>query len=677
MKPVDSWLHIPSAENVADILTKGATPSQLGEGSVWQAGPKWLVEDRSLWPVTEVPINKDMLEEIESFKTSDKMLKSMSFSATTNAVDILSKPGQNKSTKEELRRFDLLELFGANDGRFSKLVARFSDLSKLIRVMAYCLRLLLAARSLGGTSLAGRGKEISAMEYNDAWLVLIFLEQSLRLKEADVRKLVPRKVKIKLSTYNWTVEHVLLGGRVSNFPVGYSSENNIPIIPYGPLGRLIMLHYHDKIHRDVDTVVTVARADVWIIKARKLASEWDNRCKICLEKRQKVSKQKMGDLPSCRTEIKPAWTSVCMDLFGPYQIRDDCVKKGPRIYKKVWGVIFTCTLTRGVYLDVALGYDTESVLHPIRRLLAAKGNVRLIISDPGTQLKGANNELVSWRKGWDSDALVRFGAEKGVDWSFVMPDGQHQNGACEILIKLVKGIRKAFLKSLGEQILSLNELNTLNVEISNLVNERPVGVKPNTYVHPEYLSPNSLYLGRCSDRISSGPFSAADAFSDTQRDVGSRFRLVQSITDQYWKNWIKIHFPTLLVEQKWHTSRRNLRVNDIVLLQEDSAFRAEWRLARVTEVYPDRRGNVRNVQVLVKPKQDSTANYKPSKGYELNRHVSRLIVLVPVEEQDVQEDTTEDSSDNAASNEEVLSRTLGSELGGTVNAGCHWSDLGQ
>ena len=89
-----------------------------------------------------------------------------------------------------------------------------------------------------------------------------------------------------------------------------------------------------------------------------------------------------------------------------------------------------------------------------------------------------------------------------------------------------------------------------------------------------------------------------------------------------------------------------MRVNDIVLLQEDSAFRAEWRLARVTEVYPDRRGNVRNVQVQVKPQQDSTVNYKPSKGYELNRHVSRLIVLVPVEEQDVQEDTTEDSSDS-------------------------------
>ena len=45
------------------------------------------------------------------------------------------------------------------------------------------------------------------------------------------------------------------------------------------------------------------------------------------------------------------------------------MKRGPRIYKKVWGVIFTCTLTRGVHLDVAMDYSTESVLHTIRRLI--------------------------------------------------------------------------------------------------------------------------------------------------------------------------------------------------------------------------------------------------------------------------------------------------------------------
>ena len=51
---VDDWLHVPSSENIADILTKGAPPSELGQDSVWQNGPKWLVQERSTWPVTDV-----------------------------------------------------------------------------------------------------------------------------------------------------------------------------------------------------------------------------------------------------------------------------------------------------------------------------------------------------------------------------------------------------------------------------------------------------------------------------------------------------------------------------------------------------------------------------------------------------------------------------------------------
>ena len=57
-------------------------------------------------------------------------------------------------------------------------------------------------------------------------------------------------------------------------------------------------------------------------------------------------------------------------------------------------------------------------------------------------------------------------------------------------------------------------------------------------------------------------------------------------------------------------------------------------MAKVVEVYPDKTGAVRNVQVLVKPNQDGSIKYKPSQGYQLKRHVSKLLVLVPAEEQD-------------------------------------------
>ena len=646
---VNEWLHVPSSQNIADILTKGAPPSDLVEGSIWQNGPSWLLDDVSCWPITDLSSSAHVDSEIAKFHTVDRKLKSALTCSSFGAVDILSLPEEEKSftassnvirsvSRSNIsKQFDLLELLGSNEGRYSKLVARFSDLPKLIRAMAYVMRFALKKKQFGAVSCVGRSKadkEISAKEYNDAWLLLVHLEQKVRLKEDHVKKLVPKKVTVQLASYDLSVVLIVVGGRVSNFPVGFDGMQEVPVVPYGPLARLIMLHYHDKLHRDVDTVVAVARADVWIVKARKLASEWDNRCKLCLIKRQKTASQQMGDLPSSRTVIKPAWTSVNLDLFGPFLIRDDCVKKGPRVFKKVWGVIFACTLTRGVYLDVAVDYSTEAVLHTIRRLMACKGDVRLIISDPGSQLKGACKELSSWRKGWDVSTLKRFGAEKGLDWQFVMSDSQHQNGAVEILVKMVKGVRKSFLKSMGTNILSLNEVMTLMTEVSNLVNERPIGVKPNSNTHPAYLSPNSLFLGRCSEKISSGPFDSSDMYTEDPKAWRSRFKLVQLITDQFWKNWVRFYFPSLLVRHKWHTSRRNVAVGDVVLVQDEDAFRSNWRLGKVLQVFPDRRGFVRNVVVQVKSKQENSVAYKSSKGYELSRHVSKLIVLVPIEDQE-------------------------------------------
>ena len=57
----------------------------------------------------------------------------------------------------------------------------------------------------------------------------------------------------------------------------------------------------------------------------------------------------------------------------------------------------------------------------------------------------------------------------------------------------------------------------------------------------------------------------------------------------------------------------------------------------------DKSATVRNVQVLVKPRQDGTSKYKPSQGYELKRHVSKLLLLVPAEDQgNYEQDEVED-----------------------------------
>ena len=660
----ETWRHIPSKQNISDILTRGAPPSMLGPGSVWQNAPSWLVEDRSTWPVTETDGEAINNEEFRKFLLKDKsILKTQSFSSKTKT-----------NMKDNLH-------FGSE--WYNKLLARCGTLDKLIRCVAYVVRaaLYLSAEppdQLGAALTAGgkphkfrlnlvkmRGKssenkleEISASEYDDAWKMIVFMEQNERLSEKDISRLVPRKINIKLSNKS-IIQHFVLGGRVPNYPEGFSTNDNIPILPYGTLSKLVVGYYHYKFNKEVDTIVAHVRRDVWVVKARKIASGVDQKCRICLERRRRWSGQEMGELPTCRSDMMPAWSSVNMDLFGPLTIRDDCVKKGPRVYKKVYGVLFACTRTRGVHLDIATDYSTESVLHTVRRLMACKGDVGIIISDPGSQLRGADREISEWRKGWDKDLLVRFGADKGLDWKFVMPSSQHQNGAAEILIKMVKGVMKSFMKSMGDTKLSLNELNTMMAEISNLVNERPIGVKPNSRTDPEYLSPNSLLLGRCSDRISSGPFQSEELFTDNPDKVQTRFLLVQAVTTQFWKVWLKLYFPTLLIRQKWHSEKRNMKVGDVCLLKDAEAFRAEWRLARVTTTFPDRRGKVRNVEVRVVPSRDSSRKYKPVQPNYLKRHVSNLIVLVPAEDQvGVENDskiggTSEDNESNVVEENEV------------------------
>ena len=46
---LEDWRHIPSKENIADILTKGAPPSKIGPGSTWMNGPSWLSQTQSEW----------------------------------------------------------------------------------------------------------------------------------------------------------------------------------------------------------------------------------------------------------------------------------------------------------------------------------------------------------------------------------------------------------------------------------------------------------------------------------------------------------------------------------------------------------------------------------------------------------------------------------------------------
>ena len=89
-----------------------------------------------------------------------------------------------------------------------------------------------------------------------------------------------------------------------------------------------------------------------------------------------------GPLPKTRTEGTIPYGVVGVDFAGPIRYK---VKQKQE--KKAYLVLFSCSLTRGVYLELVKGLETAEFLQTLNRFIARKGRPTLIYSDNGQTLK--------------------------------------------------------------------------------------------------------------------------------------------------------------------------------------------------------------------------------------------------------------------------------------------------
>ena len=88
------------------------------------------------------------------------------------------------------------------------------------------------------------------------------------------------------------------------------------------------------------------------------------------------------------------------------------------------------------------------------------------------------------------------------------------------------------------------------------------------------------------------------------------------------------------MQQKWHTKKRNVRVGDVVLIQDSNQVQGNWKLGKVSKVYPGDDTRVRIVDVKYKnPRQGEPVDKYEGRGcVTVQRAVHRLIVLVQVDD---------------------------------------------
>ena len=80
---------------------------------------------------------------------------------------------------------------------------------------------------------------------------------------------------------------------------------------------------------------------------------------------------------------------------------------------------------------------------------------------------------------------------------------------------------------------------------------------------------------------------------------------MQNIISSFWGKWTQCYFPSLMLQHKWHHQKRNMKIGDIVIIQDKNLVRGEWRLGRVSTALSDDNGIVGNVDVQSKHKEST------------------------------------------------------------------------
>ena len=563
------WWWINGSSNPADMVTRPTKPEDLGTKSEWQTGPAFLRGPRSSWP-----INQRLYED----ELPDQTGISLLVTGITSEQDMCS----------------------------SFNIQHFSSFDKFIRVTARIMRV-------------GRDRSLKSIA-KPLNVELISIAEEWWIKDAQKQFRENWKVRFqKLGPSITDSGIIVVGDRIAKWLKCNWNQDRFILLPAKhPLTILLMQKCHYRDHGGVECTLARLHSKYWVPSARRIIKMIIQRCVICRKTRDKPQGQKMGQVNDARLQPCPAFYNTALDLFGPFFIKDT-VKR--RTKSKVYGVLFTCLVTRATYIDLVEGYGTQDFLLALRRFITVRGCPATIYSDAGSQLVAAKRELREIINSWDLTDLENVGSNYKLQWNFTKSaDAPWENGCCEALIRLAK---RALLIAIGDSVLTFGEMQTVLYEVANLLNERPIGRKPGADpTAGTYLCPNDLLLGRTQVTPPQGPWAERSRLAE-------RFLFLQRLVTTFWEKWYRYFFSSILIRQKWHREKRNMRVGDIVIVQENNPVRGKWRLAEIIGTEPNDDGNVRDVILRYKAQSDGHA-YTGQPDIII-RSVHRLVLLIEAE----------------------------------------------
>ncbi len=573
------WAWVAGIENPADWVTKPRQVHELSIGGFFESGPNFLKLEERFWPI-KWTYKKDDLE----------------------GMLIIRNPVQCNFIQIHLM-----------EDYIRRIIIRCGSWRKMVRVLAWWLHFLVHQENsdiLVAKELVHSKSLLLRYAQKD---ILEELVNAAENGKGSYRKLAPKIDDDGV----WRV-----GSRMKNF-VPFTFDSKLPVIlPYHhKITLLVMREAHQFAHSGQDGTLSRFRSKgFWSTRGGQLAKKVKYECIPCRKEDHETIQQPMGELPEELLKQPVAWGYCQLDLFGPIKCRGDV---NPRTTKKTWGLVLEDCNSGAVYIDIVQDYSASAVLMTLKRFGSLRGWPGVISTDPGSQLESASGILERWWKTMER-ALREFASTKNFEWKISPPDSPWRQGKAERRIGIVK---KLIRLSVGDSRLTPLELQTTLYEISNICNERPLGLsKPREDGSYVLITPNQLLLGRSSNILPD------DTDIAESLPMAARYRLVKHVSDAFWHQWSSYVSPSLVVRQKWHVKSRNLCAGDLVMICETSKVKSKYKMGVVDSVKQSADGVVRSATVRYCNVQQNPKGEDKVSTVHVTRSVQRLVLIMPVEE---------------------------------------------
>ncbi|XP_068899206.1 uncharacterized protein [Tenebrio molitor] len=167
-------------------------------------------------------------------------------------------------------------------------------------------------------------------------------------------------------------------------------------------------------------------------------------------------------------------------------------------------------------------------------------------------------------------------------------------GIWEINVKSIKGHLK---RTIGEVVLSYEELYTLLTRIEAVLNSRPLCPLSNDPNDLNPITPGHFLIGEPLTSISERDLTT------TRINRLTQWQRVEQMRQHFWHRWQREYLVQNINRSKQlrgsgsRPSTPALEVGSMVILVEDNTPPLQWKLGRIVELHPGSDGVVRVVSV--------------------------------------------------------------------------------